>query len=102
MGMSAREVLSAVPGLLNWLQKVFTVLGGYIVSVGVLTCYTARTGLRVRAPGALAVTCLSGVMSIGLMVAVNFAIQSDFRWVLLLLTTPWVTAVFLYWWEGHG
>jgi hypothetical protein len=72
------------------------------VSVGVLICYTARASLRTRAPGALAVTCLSGVMSIGLMVAVNFAIHSDFRWILLLLTMPWIAAVFLYWWEGRG
>lgn len=80
IGMALPEVMTAVPGLRHWLPKVFLVLGGCIASVGVLTCYVAGTGLRMRAPGALAVATLSGAMSIGLMVAVNFAIQSDFRW----------------------
>jgi hypothetical protein len=100
MGTSLPAVIAAVPGLQVWLSKVFMVLGGYIVSVGVLTCHVARTGVRVRAPGALAVASLSGAMSIGLMVAVNFVIQSDFRWVLLLLIVPWLSAVVLYWREG--
>jgi hypothetical protein len=100
MGMSLSEVIAAVPGLQVWLSKVFMVFGGYVVSTGMLTCYVARAGLRVRAPGALATASLSGVMSIGLMVAVNFVIQSDFRWILLLLTTPWISAAILYWREG--
>lgn len=100
MGVSLSEVLAAVPGLRNWLPKVFMVLGGYITSAGILTCYVAGTGLRARAPGALAVASLSGAMSIGLMVAVNFVIQSDFRWFLLLLIAPWMSAVFLYWRES--
>lgn len=72
-GMSLPEVSAVVPGLRNWLTKVFMVL---------------------------AVTTLSGAMSIGLMVAVNFVIRSDFRWILLLLIAPWTSAVFLYWREG--
>lgn len=100
MGMSLSEVLAAVPGLRNWLPKIFMVLGGYIASVGILTCYVAVTGLRIRSPGALAVASLSGAISIGIMVAVNFVIGSDFRWVLLLLIIPWISAVFLYWREG--
>lgn len=100
IGMSLPEVAAAVPGLRKWLPKVFMVLGGYIASVGILTCYVAGTGLRARAPGALAAASLSGAMSIGIMVAMNFAIQSDFRWVLFLLIVPWISAVFLYWREG--
>ena len=102
IGKSLPEVMAAVPGLRHWLPKVFLVLGGYIASVGVLTCYVAGTSLRARVPGALAVASVSGAMSIGLMVAVNFAIQSDFRWVLLLLIVPWISAVLLYWREHHG
>jgi hypothetical protein len=100
MDASLPEVFAAAPGMRNWLSKVFMVLGGYVVSVGILTCYVARTGLRVRAPGAMAVASLSGAMSIGLMVVVNFMIHSDFRWVLLLLTIPWIGAAILYWREG--
>lgn len=100
LGMPLDVILVAVPRLQAWLSKVFVVLGGYIVSVGMLTCYVARIGLRERAPGALAVACMSGTTSIGLMVTVNFLIHSDFRWVLLLLIVPWISAVFLYWREG--
>jgi hypothetical protein len=52
MGMSLPDVMAAVPGPRNWLPKVFMVLGGYISSVGVLTCYVAGSSLRMRAPGA--------------------------------------------------
>jgi hypothetical protein len=48
----------------------------------------------------MAVASLSGAMSIGLTVVVNFMIHSDFRWVLLLLTIPWIGAAILYWREG--
>jgi hypothetical protein len=99
MGTTLEHITATIPGLLNWLHKVFAVLGGYITSTGILTCYLARTSLRAHAPGALAVACLFGAMSIGLMVVINFVIESDFRWVLLLLASPWVAAVLLYWRE---
>jgi hypothetical protein len=100
MGTTLEHVRAIVPGLLNWLPKVFAVLGGYIISTGVLTCYLAWTCLRVRSSGALAIAWLSGATSIGLMVAVNFVIRSDFRWVLLLLGLPWIATTFLYWEEA--
>jgi RsiW-degrading membrane proteinase PrsW (M82 family) len=99
METTLQHISATVPGLLNWLPKVFAVLGGYITSTGILTCYLAQTSLKNRAPGSLAIACLSGVTSIGLMVAVNFIIQSDFRWVLLMLATPWLATVLLYWRE---
>lgn len=100
MGTTLEQVTATVPGLLSWLPKVFTVLGGYIISTGVLTCYLAWTCLRARSSGALAVAWLSGATSIGLMVAVNFVIQSDFRWALVLLAFPWIATAFLYWREA--
>lgn len=100
MGTTLEHVRGTVPGLLSWLSKVFAVLGGYIISTGVLTCYLAWTCLRVRSSGAIAIAWLSGAMSIGLMVAVNFVIQSDFRWALLLLAFPWIATTFLYWREA--
>ena len=99
MGTTLEHVTSTAPGLLSWLPKVFAVLGGYITSTGILTCYLAWTSLRARAPAALAVAWFSGAMSMGLMVAVNFVIHSDFRWLLLLLVLPWLATTFLYWRE---
>lgn len=37
--------------------------------------------------------------SIGWMAVVNFFINSDFMWLILSLTIPWVVALVLYWKE---
>jgi hypothetical protein len=42
------------------------------------------------------VVALSGLTSIGLMVVVNFVIESDFRWLLLVFALPWAAALPLY------
>lgn len=96
MGTTLEHIRVAFPSLLLWLPRVFWVLGGYMVSTGLLTCYLARTCFRSRAPGAAWVAALSAVTSIGLMVVVNFLIDSDFRWLLLLFTAPWLVALGLY------
>ena len=36
IGMSLEEIQVAVPGLLDWLEKVFWVMGGYILATGLL------------------------------------------------------------------
>lgn len=101
IGADAVRLASAVPGLLNWLPKVFAVLGGFMLGTGILTCYLAWTSLRLRAPGALAIAVISGAASIGVMVIVNFIISSDFRWVLLVVAAPWPLAAVRYWIEEH-
>jgi hypothetical protein len=37
IGTSLAEIQAAVPGLGHWLDKVFTVMGGYIFTTGLLT-----------------------------------------------------------------
>ena len=96
MGTTLEQIQGAFPGLLLWLPRVFWVLGGYMVSAGILTFYVARTSFRDRIPGAPWVAALSGVTSIGLMVFVNFIIASDFRWLLLSFTAPWFLALWFY------
>lgn len=96
IGATSEQIKATFPELLDWLSKVFAVMGGYITSMGVLTCYLAWTNLRTRTPGVLAVVWLTAVISVGVMVLVNFAIQSDFRWMLLLLPMPWIAASFLF------
>jgi len=99
MGTTLEAVRSGFPGLLQWLPRVFLVMGGYMVSAGLLTCYLARTSFRDRTPGAAWVAALSGLSSIGLMVVVNFIINSDFKWLLLAFTTPWLVAL---WFHSRG
>ena len=96
MGTSLPALQAAVPGLGRWLQKVFWVMGGYMVATGVLTIYVALSSFRSRRPGAFPVVALAGLSSIGWMTAVNFLLDSDFKWLLVGLTLPWMAALLLY------
>jgi hypothetical protein len=96
MGSTMQYVKNNIPGLLNWLQNVFWVMGGYILATGVLTIFISFTSFRTRLPGGFYVVALAGTISIGLMTAVNFIIESDFKWVLLALTLLWSFALILY------
>jgi hypothetical protein len=86
----------ATPGLLNWLDKVFWVMGGYVFTTGLLTCYVAQTSFQKREQGALTVMTIAGISSIGLMVMINFLIGSDFKWVLFVVAVLWLSALGLF------
>ena len=96
MGSTLQNVKENIPGLLNWLQKVFWVMGGYIFTTGLLIIFIALTSFRKRLRGAFSIVALAGISSIGLMTVVNFMIGSDFKWLLLTFTLPWVIALILY------
>jgi hypothetical protein len=68
-------------------------MGGYVFTVGILTCYVAQTAFRERRRGVLSVVGLAGLSSIGLMATVNLVIDSDFKWLLLGLATLWLSAL---------
>jgi hypothetical protein len=102
IGTSVPELRASVPDLLDWLEKVFWVMGGYILTVGLLTLYLTLTSFRSRAKGVAGTVTLAGLASIGWMAAVNFVIASDYRWLLLALAALWGTAVALFWLEGGG
>lgn len=88
MGASLEAIRSGFPGLLHWLPRVFFVLGGYMVSTGTLICYIANTSFHFRVAGVAWIVAFTGLASIGLMTVVNFIIDSDFKWLLSLFTTP--------------
>jgi hypothetical protein len=96
LGTSLPALQAAVPGLGRWLQKVFWVMGGYMAATGMLTLLVALTSFRARRPGTYPVVALAGLSSIGWMTAVNFSLDSDFKWLLAGLTLPWVVALLLY------
>ena len=96
IGLTLQNAKENIPSLLNWLQKVFWVMGGYIFTTGLLTIFIAITSFRKRLNGAFSIVTLAGISSIGLMTVVNFMIGSDFKWVLLTFTLPWIIGLILY------
>ncbi len=96
MSSALQNVNDNIPGLANWLQKVFWVMGSYIFTTGLLTVFISFTSFRKRLPGAFIIVALAGISSIGSMTVVNFMIGSDFKWVLLTFTLPWTIALILY------
>lgn len=66
MGSAIEEILAAVPALAPWLRRVFWVLGGYVVTTGVLVAYVATTGVRAGSGAALTVLAVAGVTSLWL------------------------------------
>ena len=92
----------ALPKLELWLARIFSVMGGQMFAAGLLTPYLAATAFRTRTRGAALIVGLTGLSSIGLMAIVNFAIASDFRWLILSLLFPWSAALGLYWREGFA
>ena len=99
MGTTLVELQANVPGLQIWLRRVFWVMGGYMFTTGLLTCYVAVTAFRARVRGVALVVAFAGLTSIGLMAVVNFIIASDFRWLILSFVLPWALALALYWIE---
>jgi hypothetical protein len=96
MDTTLAEIQAAAPGLLRWLQKVFWVMGGYIFTVGVLTIYIAFSSFLARVRGAFPVIAFAGLSSIGWMTVVNFIIDSDFKWLLLVFALVWAASLILY------
>lgn len=66
-----------------------------MLATGLLTVHVAMTTFRSARPGATMVAAVSGLVSIGGMAVTNFAIDSDFKWLLLAFTLPWVVALAL-------
>ena len=65
-------------------------MGGYIFTTGSLTVFISFTSFRKRASGAFNSVAVAGISSIGLLSVVNFMIGSDFKWLLLTFTLPWI------------
>ena len=102
-GTSLEVVRIAAPGIEAWLQWVFAVLGGQMAAVGVLVISGAMSIGRGRRPtrtevGAYAV---AGAFSVVVMSGVNFALVSDFRWLLVAPVILWLAAtIFLGRWAS--
>ena len=96
MGASLVQIHAAVPGLAGWLSKVFTVMGGFMAGAGVLTVFVAAVAVRTRSKGTFWVLAVTGGLTVALMSAVNFALASDFQWLLLAPALGWVAGLVAY------
>jgi hypothetical protein len=101
MGTTLVEIQATVPGLLIWLRRVFSVMGGFMFTAGLLTTDIAVTAFQQLARGARSVVALAGLTSIGWMAVVNFMINSDFKWLLLTFNLPWIVALVFSWRESR-
>ena len=93
MGSSLAQVRAALPGLEHWLQRVFTVMGGFIAGTGVLTVFVASVAMPSGLKGASWALALTGVLTVALMSAINFDLHSDFRWLLLVPALVWLAGL---------
>lgn len=93
MGATLEQTQQALPGLAAWLGKVFTVMGGFIAAAGILTLLAARRSFEGAGRGFAWAMGLASVAGAGLMSAVNFALGSDFRWLLLVPALAWLLAM---------
>jgi hypothetical protein len=99
MALPAAQLDILRPRLELWLTHVFRVLGGYVFATGVLAITLAATAFRVHQKGAATGALVGGAASIGWMAAVNFTINSDFKWVLLAMALLWASSLVLFWFE---
>ncbi len=60
MGTTLQNIKDNIPGLTNWLQKVFWVLGAYIFTTGLLIIFISLKSFRKRVSGHLALLPLPG------------------------------------------
>jgi len=89
------ELAVAAPGIAEWLRHVFAVMGGFMSAAGVLTVLLAATAPPTRTNASA--LGLVGLSSLILMSVVNFAIDSDFKWLLLVPALLWVMGVAMVW-----
>ena len=96
IGVRAELNQSALPGLTGWLRHVFTVMGGFMVASGVLTSFLAATAVSSRQKGTGMVLVVVGLATVGTMSWTNFAIDSDFKWLLVAPVVLWFAGIAVY------
>ena len=99
MGTTLDQIQTSLPGLLVWLRRVFSVMGGYMFANGVLLLHIAQTTFRTHSVHARFTVVVAALSSIGWMAIVNFLIDSNFKWLILLFNLPWIMALFFSWGE---
>jgi len=100
MGTSAEALQAVAPRVTDWLKFVFTVMGGFIAGASVLVGYVGWALLPSQPRGATLPLALAGAATVGLMSAVNFALHSDFKWLLAIPPAVWAAAIGIHLHQG--
>ncbi len=95
IGADVAALAAVAPGITSWLRFVFMVLGAYAFTTGLLTFHFAFTAFRSGCKIPVPLIAFTGLTSVGVMALVNFAIRSDFRWLLAGLGALWAMSVIL-------
>ena len=96
IGFDPQALASAAPNLGGWLGSVFTVMGGFMAGAGVLVMHFGLRVMPARIAATGLVLAVAGTSTVGLMSAVNFALHSEFRWVLVVPPIVWAIALVMY------
>ena len=100
-GLSQEALQMLGPAFPTWLLRVFTVLGGFALSTGLLTVFLAATAFRQRQPLAFVAAAAAGVSSVGLMATINFVIGSDYKWLLAAVAVVWLASLVAFVYEAR-
>ncbi len=96
LGSSAIQVEALLPHLAPWLRNVFTVMGGFIAGCGVLTIFVSVRAVPQCLQGTgIALGC-AGLLTVATMSWTNFALDSDFKWLLLAPAVAWLLGLVSY------
>lgn len=96
IGSTTNQIHEHAPGLARWLKRVFIVMGGFMVGAGVLTLFVALKVMPSHLKGSAPTLAVSGLFTVVLMSATNFALDSDFKWLLLIPALAWLTGLMAY------
>lgn len=97
LGATAERLVVVLPRLEGWLNLVFAVLGGQMAALGMLLAgFAVRLdrGRSISGPE-LVLLGLAGLLSVASMSIANFALESDFRWLLTIPVAVWTAGVAL-------
>ncbi len=96
LGSSSTQVEALLPQLASWLRNVFTVMGGFIGGCGVLVLFVSARVMSHCAPGTGIALCVTGLLTVATMSWINFALDSDFKWLLLVPALAWLVGLVIY------
>ena len=96
IGSSATQVEALLPHLASWLRNVFTVMGGFMAGCGVLVVFVCVRAVPYSVRGTGIALGFTGLFTAATMSWINFTLNSDFKWLLLVPALAWLVGLATY------